>query len=217
MNRDNRIVRDKSNHTYKVDDTNYYFPVSNYINTLFNPIIYKNISINNTKDGNLLNTNIKNFFSMNPIDDNYKNEIEYKYFLKFINDNPDLKIFRQEWTIFDEDVKIAGSLDCILINSKGELFLYDWKRCKKIWFTSNIPAKYKFMQYKGEQFTNCNYWKYALQVNFYAKILEKYNIKITKLFITSFHPVNSEYINLEIPILTNVMNSIWNLRKNELK
>lgn len=230
--RDLRIKKNIHCHNYIIDDKFTYISVTHYIKTLFNEIYYPNKDLNKNKNiicktnGNDLDNFIHSYFNSNDkqlfIDDNkniISENIEFGYFLNFIHDNPSLKLFKQEWAIFDEDAKIAGSFDCILINEFNELFLYDWKRSKKIWYYSNINPKKEFlnfMTYKNNYITNCNYWCYALQVNFYAKILEnKYNLKIKNLFITSFHPDNSDYINLNIPKLNNVMDEIWKLRKKE--
>jgi nucleoside-diphosphate-sugar epimerase len=37
-----------------------------------------------------------------------------------------------EWMIFDEDLKLAGSIDMVYENPDGTLSIYDWKRSKDI-------------------------------------------------------------------------------------
>ena len=42
-----------------------------------------------------------------------------------------------EWTVFHEDLKLAGStIDVVFENENGDLLLliliYDWKRCKEV-------------------------------------------------------------------------------------
>jgi hypothetical protein len=230
-NRDSRIVNNSKEHTYLIDNKEYYISVTTYIKTLFNEITYKNNCIvknNETetpqRNGNKLGSFIYEYFdsldkenfiqSKKNLIDEY---VEYGYFLNFINDNPKLKIFKQECAIFDEDVKIAGAFDCILIHENGDLYLYDWKRCKKIWYNSYVTTKHDYLN-NNTKIKNCNYWTYTLQVNFYAKILEnKYNLKIKKLFITSFHPVNENYLNINVPKMDDVMNYIWDIRKNKIK
>jgi len=223
--RDNSIEVDKTNHTYKINNE-YYIPVSDFISSLFEEFTPKDNIIKNNiiKNNNDENTPIKQGVQLGRFIkkclytgdfSNSDEKIEYKYFLNFIRDNPTLKLFRQEWSIFDEDVKIAGRLDAVMYNENGELYLFDWKRCKRIYYNSYLKSKYDFMVYNNKRLTNCHYDKYSLQVNFYAKILkEKYNIKITKLFITIFHPNNNNYVNLEIPFLDDIMNKIWEMKKN---
>ena len=40
--------------------------------------------------------------------------------------------YRLEWSIYDEDLKITGSIDAIFKNNNGGYDIYDWKRCKEI-------------------------------------------------------------------------------------
>ena len=42
--------------------------------------------------------------------------IEYDYFQNFINDHPTLKPFRTEWTVYDEQYRLSGSIDMLFIN-----------------------------------------------------------------------------------------------------
>jgi hypothetical protein len=39
--------------------------------------------------------------------------VEYEYFQRFLADFPDLKPYRTEWTIFHEELKLAGSIDIV--------------------------------------------------------------------------------------------------------
>jgi hypothetical protein len=43
------------------------------------------------------------------------NEIVPEHYLQFVKDHPNLIPYRTEWMIFDEDVKIAGSIDMISV------------------------------------------------------------------------------------------------------
>ncbi len=47
------------------------------------------------------------------------NSIEYQYFQQFVKDYPMLKAYRTEWTVFHEELKIAGSIDMIFENPDG--------------------------------------------------------------------------------------------------
>ena len=65
---------------------------------------------------------------LNPIQET----LEWQYFINFIKDTPNLKPYRTEWTVYNEDVKIAGSIDMVYENPDGTLSIYDWKRAKNI-------------------------------------------------------------------------------------
>ena len=45
--------------------------------------------------------------------DNNNNNLP-KHFLDFIKDHPDLKPYRAEWMIFNEDIRLAGSIDLVV-------------------------------------------------------------------------------------------------------
>jgi hypothetical protein len=150
---------------------------------------------------------------------NYTNiepqNIEWNYFINFIKDTPNLKPYRTEWTIYNEDVKLAGSIDMVYETPDGTLLIYDWKRCKEI---KKINNWNKFAN------TPCichlpdtNFWHYTLQLNTYKKILEdKYNKKVIELCLVKLHPDSEEnnYELINVPILNKEMEDLFLLKKN---
>ena len=70
------------------------------------------------------------------LDDLICNSIEYEYFLNFHKDHEYLTPYRTEWMIYDEELKLAGSIDMVFEELDGSLSIYDWKRCKEIVKTS---------------------------------------------------------------------------------
>ena len=58
--------------------------------------------------------------------------VEFQWFLRFVQDFPELKPYRTEWVVYYEELKISGSIDMIFENPDGTLQIYDWKRCKEI-------------------------------------------------------------------------------------
>tara|TARA_X000000950_G_C13829704_1_gene625596 strand:- start:254 stop:1051 length:798 start_codon:yes stop_codon:yes gene_type:complete len=114
--------------------------------------------------------------------------IEYSYFHNFKNDNPHLKPYRTEWTVYDEYYKISGSIDMTFINDDGSISIYDWKRSKKIEKDNNFR---KFAKFPNSDLDDNNYTHYCLQLNVYKFILEKnYDIKIKDMYLVAFHPEN---------------------------
>jgi hypothetical protein len=56
---------------------------------------------------------------------------EWQHFQKFeeeIVKPRGLVPYRSEWTIFAEDIKLAGSIDMVYQKPDGTLAIYDWKR-----------------------------------------------------------------------------------------
>ena len=135
---------------------------------------------------------------------------EWKFFTDFVKDHPNLQPFRTEWMIFDEDVKLAGSIDMVYENPDGTLSIYDWKRCKEIikvnnWNQFAIHPLISHMH-------STNFWQYALQLNTYKKIIEdKYGKKVTKLCLVRIHPDNSEetYELIDVPDLSDDISSLF--------
>lgn len=144
-------------------------------------------------------------------------QIEWNYFIDFVRDHPELKPYRTEWMIFDETLKIAGSIDMVYENPDGTLSIYDWKRSKDI---SKVNGWNKFATNPLIcHMPDSNFWHYALQLNTYKAILErKYGKVVTKLCLVRLHPDNEEksYELLEVPILTKEIKELFEEREKEV-
>jgi hypothetical protein len=146
-----------------------------------------------------------------------KTSLEWQYFINFIKDHPHLKPYRTEWIIYDEDAKIAGSIDMVYENPDGTLSIYDWKRAKLITRINNfnrfaIPPVICHLP-------DSNFWHYALQLNTYKHILEtKYDKTIKDLFLVRLHPDAEEknYELIELPNLSAEVNDLFQERINNL-
>ena len=143
--------------------------------------------------------------------------LEWKYFINFIKDTPELKPYRTEWTIYHDDVKISGSIDMVYENPDGTLSIYDWKRAKNI---TRINTYNKFaLSPEICHLPDSNFWHYALQLNTYKAILEqKYGKIIRDLVLVRLHP-DAEEKNYELITLPNLSREIKDLfleRKKQL-
>ena len=117
--------------------------------------------------------------------------LEWQYFINFVKDHPHLKPYRTEWLVYNEDIKISGSIDMVYENPDGTLSIYDWKRSKNITRINNFN---KFaLPPQICHLPDSNFWHYALQLNTYKAILEqKYNKKIKDVFLVRLHPEAEE-------------------------
>jgi ATP-dependent exoDNAse (exonuclease V) beta subunit len=144
--------------------------------------------------------------------------LEWKYFINFVRDYPYLKPFRTEWLVYNEDVKISGSIDMVYENPDGTLSIYDWKRAKNI---TRINTFNKFaLTLQICHLPDSNFWHYALQLNTYKIILEnKYGKKVTHLYLVCLHPDNvyKNYQRINVPFLDNEMNDLIEFRLNQIK
>lgn len=145
--------------------------------------------------------------------------VEWQYFLQFVKAFPHFKPYRTEWTVFHEDIKLAGSIDMVYENPDGTLMIYDWKRSKEI---------VKSSRWCKNALTDCisslpdtNFWHYALQLNTYKAIIEaKYGKKVTDLYLVRLHPENNPRKTFElikVPILQDSIDQLFELRNKECK
>lgn len=142
--------------------------------------------------------------------------IEYQYFLKFYNDYKHLTAYRTEMLVYNEDVKLSGSIDMLFQCPDGTFEIYDWKRCKEITKVSkfNKWIKSDYIQHLPDT----NYWHYALQLNTYKYILiNKYHINVTNLYLVVLHPDNKNYIRIPVGDLQNEIEQLFQERKDKLK
>jgi ATP-dependent exoDNAse (exonuclease V) beta subunit len=134
---------------------------------------------------------------------------EWGFFMDFVRAFPELKPFRTEWMIYDEELKLAGSIDMVYENPDGTLMIYDWKRSKEIsktngWNKSAITPCI-------DHLPDTNFWHYALQLNTYKTILErKYGKIVTCLYLVRLHPDNPKktFELLKVPILEDEMTEL---------
>jgi len=147
--------------------------------------------------------------------DNENNTQEWKYFIEYIRDFPEYKPYRTEWTIYDEELKLAGSIDMVYEKDDGTLAIYDWKRAK------NITAINKYNEYASteciSQYPHSNFWHYSLQLNTYKAIIElNYGKKVTELCLVRLHPDAEEktYELFPVPDMQSSIKELFELRKN---
>jgi hypothetical protein len=143
--------------------------------------------------------------------------LEWQYFINYVKDTLHLKPYRTEWTIYHEDLKLAGSIDMVYENPDGTLSIYDWKRAKDITRVNNF-GKYAITDCISHM-PDSNFWHYALQLNTYKAILEeKYDKKITDLYLVRLHPEAEEknYELIKLPDLTVEIKELFARRKKEI-
>ena len=117
-------------------------------------------------------------------------------------DNPDFKVWRHwyetagkkmgetsrlEWTLFDEEYKVAGTLDALFQSPKGPYFLMDWKRKRKM----SRKAYRDGDNGHGvlRHVPNCDFARAALQLNTYRYMLRRhYDIQVKAMGLVQVHP-----------------------------
>lgn len=156
-----RDTKKKHNFTSVTTLTGYLFSYKNYSNTVTEAMLL----------GTKLHKDIENYYNTGKSNNNTK---EFRYFEKFVKEETNIKPYRTEWAIYDEDIKMSGTVDMVFKNEDDTYSIYDWKR--------------------QSYFTNDDKKRYSLQLNLYKKILEsKYNLKVNGLFLLCLHPKNNDY------------------------
>ena len=142
--------------------------------------------------------------------------ISLQYFENFVaTASSEIVPYRTEWMIYNEDLKIAGSIDAVFQKPDGTFAIYDWKRSKEIkktafgdsWATTECIS----------HLPDSNYWKYALQLNVYKAILEeKYGLRISELCLVVLHPDNKTFVKIDMPVLNEEIKGLFNWRREQL-
>jgi ATP-dependent exoDNAse (exonuclease V) beta subunit len=234
--KDKYISLDELTHIYTINNKSDFISVTTFVHSLFNNFnadkvidnIIRGKNYKKSKYYNLTREEIKNMWETNRKDaaekgtkihldiENYynniivnNNSVEYLYFKNFLKDN-DLKPYRSEWKVWDEEYKITGTIDMVYENKDGTLMIYDWKRSKEI--MRNRPfEKYSKIECISH-IPDLNFWHYSLQLNIYKRILEtKYNKKISKMCLVCLYPENDNYIIYEVPELCEEINDLFQI------
>jgi hypothetical protein len=147
--------------------------------------------------------------------------IEFKYFLQFKKDFDYLIPFRTEMLVYDEELRLAGSIDMIFVNNTVNddgskcLDIYDWKRSKEILKVS------RFNKWMNDEcishLPDTNFWHYSLQLNVYKAILvKKYGYCVENLFLVILHPNNKRYMCLQVPDLQVEVGNLFKKRRESI-
>ena len=240
--RDKRIFFDEKPHIYYIDGKAYDTSVTKWIHSYFPHFnadliiakmmkskkwpqskyfgktaeeIKKEWSDNGKKAsaaGTKLHYDIECFYNNNPQHNESK---EYQMFLNFhYQIGANLTPYRTEWTVFDEELKLSGSIDMIFEKSDKTLLIYDWKRSKAIRKTNMYEcATAECINH----LPNANFWHYSLQLNTYKMILERnYNKTVSGMFLVVLHPNQETWQRITVPNLHDEMQDLIALRLKEL-
>jgi hypothetical protein len=118
--------------------------------------------------------------------------------------------------VYDEDIKITGSIDMLYRKKNGEYAIFDWKRSKEIMYEGFRKKKSHVSCIR--HLDDCNFWHYSLQLNIYRRILQKnYGLVVTDLRLVILHPNNTDYQCLIVPFLDSEIDALFQMRENEVK
>lgn len=148
-------------------------------------------------------------------------------FLKFAEDHQHLEPWRTEWLVYDQHVRVSGSIDMVFREPDGSLSLYDWKRVDHILpEDGKEPQKYKRIAKKDKDQRRTpddlqkksKLVKYSLQLAVYKYILEKsYNVTIKDVYLIRFHPSLETYEKIKCFDMDNEIDLIMTERLELMK
>lgn len=166
--------------------------------------------------GTLMHDRIERYYLGEELEAEAATDATFTKFLNFAADNK-LTPYRTEWRIFSEDYKIAGTLDFLAIDDKGNFTIYDWKRSTKVVDDSGRILDSCFGRRALAPLTSLEdftYNHYALQVSIYRYILERhYGINVGSAFLGVFHPEMSRYHRVALPYLRDEVVTLLESRK----
>ena len=225
--RDERIQFSDSDHTYLIDKKNKAVSVTELIGRYFpkfdkefwankesiktgkpkNEILKKWDDLGKkARDlGTELHEQIENFYNSKEYIRSKELDKFFKFHKNHIQDK--YKPHRTEWKIFDEDKNLAGTVDMVYEKENGELFIFDWKRSKKIINSDGSIEKNNPFEngLNGlSHLPSSDYVKYCLQQNIYKNILEsKYDKKVSSMNLLILHPHLDNYHIIQVESFKN--------------
>ena len=225
--RDERIQFSDSDHTYLIDKKNKAVSVTELIGRYFpkfdkefwankesiktgkpkNEILKKWDELGRkARDlGTELHEQIENFYNSKEYIRSKELDKFFKFHKNHIQDK--YKPHRTEWRIFDEDKNLAGTVDMVYEKENGELFIFDWKRSKKIINSDGSIEKNNPFEngLNGlSHLPSSDYVKYCLQQNIYKNILEsKYDKKVSSMNLLILHPHLENYHIIQVESFKN--------------
>jgi hypothetical protein len=114
--------------------------------------------------------------------------------------------YRTEWLVFNDEIRLAGSIDMVYAKPDGTYAIYDWKRSKE------IKTENKYQKGLGPlcHLDDCNYWHYSLQLNNYRRLLEKfYGLVVNELALVILHPNNKSFKIVKLNLMDAEVEAMW--------
>ena len=132
------------------------------------------------KNGTKIHKDIENYYAKGIINNDSK---EFGLFQQFIKDHDYLVPYRTEWLVYDEKIKLSGTIDMVYKNKDDSYSIYDWK-CTN-YLNDNDKRRY------------------SLQLNLYKKIIESnYGLKIKHLFLLQLNSKEYRIIEIDDKVMT---------------
>lgn len=117
--------------------------------------------------------------------------------------------YRTEWVIYDEDLRIAGTIDMLFKIQEKRVAIFDWKCSKEIKFKNTGKAKSPI-----GHLDDCNYIHYCLQLNLYKFLLEKnYDLIVEEMNLVVIHRNNNSAQVIPVKDMQQEIRKIISIKK----
>lgn len=142
--------------------------------------------------GTYMHENIEFYYNQEPYEVASREYELFARFDRYMRVHEGLEPYRTEWKVYDEDLRIVGTIDMLYWDGQDDtkLWIYDWKRSKKLVQEKDV---YWAKRYGTTELTkglvDCNFSHYSMQLNIYKTILErKYGRTVMGMFLVILHP-----------------------------
>lgn len=129
---------------------------------------------------------------------------EFQRFEAWLRANGSLTPFRSEWSIYDEDICVAGQIDSLWIEvDRDVLVMADWKRARELLSSDASAQASQAFRKRGlaacvhapghpgpcRHLYDCSYNHYFVQQHLYAHILRiHYDLPVARMLLVQCHP-----------------------------
>ena len=140
--------------------------------------------------------------------------VECQQFRNFLAEHAWFNVHRTEWRIFDHDLLISGTIDCVSFVSDGMVDLIDFKRYKDVHESGKKPSKFKHpLGHLHASHVNTT----AIQLNLYKYILERhYGLRVRNMHLLAMHPNYTNYQLIPMPHLSKEIDALLSLHQTKL-
>jgi hypothetical protein len=121
--------------------------------------------------------------------------IEFRKFRAWLSTKRHWTPFRVEWSIYNEDLKVAGQIDSVWLDmeSGGDLVIVDWKRARELLTSDDVELACQSFGRMGNGCCSHLYdtaWShYLVQQTLYAYLLsKKYGFDARRMMLVQCHP-----------------------------
>ena len=121
--------------------------------------------------------------------------IEFRKFRAWLSTKQHWTPLRVEWSIYNEDLKVAGQIDSLWLDveSGHELIIADWKRTRELLTSDDVELERRSFGKMGNSCCSHLYdtaWShYFVQQTLYAYLLaSKYGLNVRRMMLVQCHP-----------------------------